>query len=73
MSKKFVLPFIEPKQSKKEDFENYNFVKEGRKSRNSFKDTLPASSKEEVHILLIKLDAYFFCSNLLFRQDDLRS
>jgi len=66
MSKKFVLPFIEPKQSKKEDFENYNFVKEGRKSRNSFKDTLPASSKEEVHISLIKSNAYLIVQIIYF-------
>lgn len=43
--KKFTLPQIEGKVQKKDDSENYNFVKESKKTRNSFKE-IPVSSDE---------------------------
>lgn len=46
--KKFTLPSID-KPPKKEDSENYNFIKETRKSRTSFKDIPPPV--EDVDIL----------------------
>ncbi|KAL4498385.1 hypothetical protein ABPG72_013191 [Tetrahymena utriculariae] len=45
--KKFTLPLIDSKPPKKDDSENYNFIKETRKSRTSFKDIPPPAEDQE--------------------------
>ncbi|EAS02787.2 hypothetical protein TTHERM_00348770 (macronuclear) [Tetrahymena thermophila SB210] len=45
--KKFTLPLIDYKPPKKDDSENYNFIKETRKSRTSFKDIPPPTEDQE--------------------------
>ena len=39
--KKFTLPLIDYKNQKKEDSENYNFIKEQKKSKQSIKEIQP--------------------------------